>query len=103
MIPIPFAALMCLQPFQPTLALTPRKATVAPGGTVSFSAVINYEPDGPRYPRQPVRWSVVEGQAGGSVTPHGRYTAPGRPGTFHVKAEREDFPGVSAEATVKVK
>lgn len=97
------AALMVLQPFQPTITVSPRTATVAPGGTVSFSAVINYEPDGPRYPRQPVRWSVVEGEAGGSVSRTGLYTAPAKPGTFHVKAEREDFPGVSAEATVKVK
>lgn len=97
------AALVLLQPFQPTLTLTPKTAAVAPGGTVAFSAVINYEPDGPRYPRQPVKWSVVEGEAGGTVTRQGLYTAPGKPGTYHVKAEREDFPGVSAEATVKVK
>ena len=100
--PLLLAALLMLQPFKPTLTLTPRKAEVAVGGTVSFSATINYEPDGPRYPRQPVKWSVEEGETGGTITPHGLYTAPGKPGTYHVKAEREDFPGVSAKATVKV-
>ena len=97
------AALLCLAPFKPTLALTPRKAVLAPGASVTFSALINYEPDGPRYPRQPVKWSVEEGEAGGSVTHAAVYTAPAKPGTYHVKAQREDFPEVSARATVKVR
>lgn len=107
------AALMALPPlpagqatkgkFQPILKITPKAPKVAPGGTVSFSATINYEPDGPRYPRQPVKWSVVEGDKGGTITPAGLYTAPPLEGVFHVRAEREDFPGVSAEATVTVK
>ena len=89
--------------FQPVLKITPKAPKVAPGATVSFSASINYEPDGPRYPRQPVKWSVVEGDKGGSITRAGLYTAPGLEGVFHVRAEREDFPGVFAEATVTVK
>lgn len=89
--------------FQPILKITPKAPKVAPGATVSFSAEINYEPDGPRYPRQPVKWSVVEGEKGGTITRTGLYTAPGLEGVYHVRAEREDFPGVSAEAEVTVK
>jgi hypothetical protein len=89
--------------FQPILKITPKAPRVAPGGTVSFSAQINYEPDGPRYPRQPVKWLVVEGDKGGTITRTGLYTAPGLEGVYHVRAEREDFPGVFAEATVTVK
>jgi len=87
--------------FKPTLALSPRTVTLAPGATQSFSAQINYEPDGPRYPRQPVTWAVVEA-GGGEITRTGLYTAPSSPGTYHVKAEREDHPGVTDTATVIV-
>ncbi len=89
--------------FQPILKITPKAPKVAPGATVSFSAQINYEPDGPRYPRQPVKWSVVEGEKGGTITRTGLYTAPALEGVFHVRAEREDFPGVFAEAEVTVR
>jgi len=87
--------------FKPTLALSPKTVTLAPGATQSFSAQINYEPDGPRFPRQPVTWTVAEA-GGGEVTRTGLYTAPASPGTYHVKAEREDHPGVSDTATVTV-
>jgi hypothetical protein len=89
--------------FQPILKITPKAPKVAPGATITFSAAINYEPDGPRYPRQPVRWSVVEGDKGGTITRAGLYTAPGLEGVYHVRAEREDFPGIAAEAEVTVK
>jgi hypothetical protein len=87
--------------FKPTLKLSPRAVTLAPGANQSFSAQINYEPDGPRFPRQPVTWTVVEA-GGGEITRTGLYTAPAGSGTFHVKAEREDHPGVSDTATVTV-
>lgn len=103
MIPFLLATLVTLTPFKPTLTLTPRKVTVNRGGVVAFSASINYEPNGPRFPRQPVKWTVEEGPLGGSITHAGVYTAPEIPGTYHVKAEREDFPGVSARAKVKVR
>jgi hypothetical protein len=88
--------------FKPTLKLTPETVTLAPSETQSFSAVINYEPDGPRYPRQPVTWTLVEAD-GGEVSRNGLYTAPATPGTYHVKAEREDHKGVSETATITVK
>lgn len=87
--------------FKPSLSLQPKAVTLAPGAAQSFSAQINYEPDGPRFPRQPVTWAVVEA-GGGEITRTGLYTAPSRPGTYHVKAEREDHPGVSDIATVTV-
>ena len=87
--------------FKPTLDLNPKAVTLAPGASQSFSAQINYEPDGPRYPRQPVSWTVME-TGGGSITRSGAYTAPDKPGTYHVKAEREDHRGVSDTATVTV-
>lgn len=87
--------------FKATLTLSPKTATLVPGATQGFSAQINYEPDGPRFPRQPVSWSVVESN-GGSITRTGFYTAPANPGTYHVKAEREDHRGVTDTATVTV-
>ncbi|MBL0313105.1 MAG: hypothetical protein IPP78_10420 [Holophagaceae bacterium] len=87
--------------FKPTLVLSPKVATLVPNETQSFSAQINYEPDGPRFPRQPVTWTVVEA-GGGEVTRTGLYTAPSAAGTYHVKAEREDHPGVADTATVTV-
>ena len=87
--------------FKPTLTLNPKTVALAPGETQSFSAQINYEPDGPRYPRQPVAWTVVEA-GGGEITRTGLYTSPKVAGTYHVKAEREDHPGVSDTATVTV-
>lgn len=87
--------------FKPTLSISPKAVTLAPGATQSFSALINYEPDGPRYPRQPVTWTVMEA-GGGGITSTGLYTAPSTVGTFHVKAQREDHPGVADTATVTV-
>ena len=87
--------------FQPFLRLTPMEASTTPGGTVHFSASINYDPAGPRYIRQPVTFRVEEAE-GGTVTFAGLYTAPTRPGVYHVVARRDDFPEVQARATVTV-
>ncbi len=87
--------------FKPTLAINPKAVTLAAGVTQSFSAQINYEPNGPRYPRQPVKFTVLE-TSGGTITRTGLYTAPTAPGTYHVKAEREDHPGVADTATITV-
>jgi hypothetical protein len=89
------------EPFAPTLSLRPTSVTLLPGGTQAFQAEINY-PVGRRYLRQPVAWSVVEPE-GGSITGAGVYTAPTKPGTYHVRAEREDFPEVKVTATVVVR
>jgi hypothetical protein len=73
---------------------------LAPGQTKDFSVSLNYPP-GITYIRAPVAWSVVE-PGGGSVSPGGRYLAPAAAGTYHVKVQREDYPDVSAIATVTV-
>lgn len=89
------------EPFKPSLKLRPVTVSLLTGGTQSFQAEINYQ-EGLRYLRQPVGWRVVEPQ-GGTINGAGLYTAPGTPGVFHVEVRREDFPDISATATVTVR
>jgi hypothetical protein len=89
------------EPFKPALSLRPVAVSLAKGATQAFQAEINY-PEGVRYIRQPVAWSVVEAE-GGAITGAGLYTAPATAGTYHVQVKREDFPEVTATATVTVK
>lgn len=87
--------------FLPGIALRPLSATLAPGAVQVFQAEVNY-PDGTTPLRQPVSWAVLE-PGGGTITLHGVYTAPRTPGTYRVRAWREDHPQLSATATVTVK
>ncbi|MBI1753340.1 MAG: hypothetical protein HY014_13925 [Acidobacteria bacterium] len=87
--------------FVPVLNLRPRGISLSAGATQVFQAEINY-PEGMRYLRQPVKWEVVEA-GGGTVSGGGLYTAPAAAGVYHVKVTREDFPEVTATATVTVK
>lgn len=87
--------------FIPSISVQPATASVTTGASVSFTATINY-PEGMRYLRQPVAWSVLE-QNGGTIGQNGLYTAPQVPGVYHVKAQREDFPASSAVIEVKVR
>lgn len=89
------------EPFKPTLRLRPVAVSLAKGTTQAFQAEINY-PEGMRYMRQPVAWSVMEAD-GGAITGAGLYTAPAVVGTYHVQVKREDFPEITATATVTVK
>ncbi|WP_243288267.1 hypothetical protein [Geothrix terrae] len=89
------------EPFKPSLSLRPVAISLARGATQAFQAEINY-PEGVRYMRQPVGWRVVEPE-GGSITGAGLYTAPATAGTYHVEVRREDFPEITATATVSVK
>ena len=89
------------EPFKPFLNLRPVAVSLARGATQAFQAEINY-PEGMRYMRQPVAWQVVE-PAGGTISAAGLYTAPTTAGTYHVQVKREDFPEVTATATVTVK
>ncbi|WLT33230.1 hypothetical protein [Geothrix sp. PMB-07] len=89
------------EPFTPVLSLRPRAISLSVGATQVFQAEINY-PEGVRYLRQPVKWEVVE-VGGGTISGSGLYTAPTAAGVYHVKVTREDFPEVTATATVTVK
>jgi len=89
------------EPFVPSLTLRPVAVSLAKGATQVFQAEINYQ-EGVRYLRQPVGWRVVE-DAGGNINGAGLYTAPEAAGTYHVQVRREDFPEVTAVATVTVK
>lgn len=89
------------EPFVPGIALRPTAVVLARGASQAFQAEINYPPD-VKYLRQPVLWRVVE-PGGGTLTPAGVYTAPTTPGTYHVHAMRDDYPTLSAVATVTVK
>jgi len=88
-------------PFQPVLEVQPTALSLGMGSTRYLLASINY-PDGIAYIRQPVSWSVVEVDGGKVDAISGLYTAPMKPGTFHVRATRDDFPAVVKLATVTV-
>ena len=89
------------QPFKPSLVLRPTAVALLPGATQAFQAEINY-PDGVRPLRQPVSWSVVEPE-GGTISAAGLYTAPAKPGTYHVQVKRDDYADLSAIATIMVR
>ncbi len=89
------------EPFVPKLALRPVAVSLGRGATQGFQAEINY-PEGARYIRQPVVWRVLEAE-GGPITAAGLYTTPAAAGIYHLEVKREDFPGVTATATVTVK
>jgi hypothetical protein len=89
------------EPFVPRLSLRPVAVSLAKGATQTFQVEINY-PEGARYLRQPVGWGVLEAE-GGTINPTGLYTAPKTAGTYHVRVNREDFPEITATATVTVK
>ncbi len=84
------------------IKVDPVSAELAPGAMMTFRPSLNY-PKGVAYLRPPVKWSVQEGAAGGTVDQMGHYTAPGASGAYHVVAERTDAQGVRAIATVTVK
>lgn len=66
-----------------------------------FAADVNYPPN-VNYLRPPISWSITEADGGKIDAISGRYTAPEKLGTFHIKASRDDFPNISASAVVKV-
>lgn len=79
----------------PLPAVEPASAQLAPGASMTFTATMK------GLPRNTVTWQVEE-PGGGEVTPEGRYTAPARPGTYHVSAVSTLDPTVGARATVVV-
>ena len=89
------------EPFVATLNLRPVFVSLGAGTTQTFQAEFNLPEEGPAK-RPSIGWRVLE-PAGGAITSAGLYTAPAAPGTYHVQVRREDFPEVTALATVTVK
>jgi hypothetical protein len=79
------------------ISIQPPAAVVVPGAATTFSAAVQ------GVDSQTVRWSVLEGSAGGTVDSSGVYTAPATPGTYHVVAVSDVAPSTSASAAVTVK
>jgi hypothetical protein len=74
----------------PTMTIDPASATVVQGGNATFT--VSGNPQG-------VRWSIAEGQSGGTID-GGVYTAPRSAGMFHVVAAIDGQPSLSAVVTV---
>jgi hypothetical protein len=79
-----------------TLTITPTTAFLLVGTTQTFTAVAS------RGEASSVAFTVVEGEAGGTVTSEGEYVAPAVPGTFRVRATAAANPSQFAEALVTV-
>ncbi|MBI1773521.1 MAG: hypothetical protein HYR68_14475 [Burkholderiales bacterium] len=84
----------------PRIDIAPGALIMTPGSKRVFVAAMNYPPliD---YIRQPVTWQVVEAD-GGAININGEYTAPNKPGIYHIRAQREDYPSLSTTALVVV-
>jgi hypothetical protein len=80
---------------QPQLVIEPASVKVAAGGAVAFSVITK----GIEPPQ--ILWSVDE-PGGGSVSQTGLYTAPSKPGYYHVTATAQTEWQPSATAAVRV-
>ncbi len=87
------------QPTPPavTITVSPDAITTLSGRPTQFAAQISAPPD-----QNQITWSVVEGNAGGTISSTGLYLAPEAQGTFHVKATSVANPAVSSTAAVSV-
>jgi len=79
----------------PNPIIEPSQPRLVPGATLHFRAHMK------GLTRDTATWSVEE-PGGGDVTQDGRYTAPGRPGVYHVVATSVLDPGTAARVTVTV-
>ena len=76
--------------------ITPSSLSLPVSGKQPFVAtVINSN-------QRAVTWRVLEGVAGGTITPGGVYTAPPTAGTFHLVATSQSDPSLNATAAVVV-
>lgn len=78
------------------VSLSPASLSMTAGTSRTFTATVTGTSN------TAVTWSVLEGPAGGSVTPAGRYSAPRQPGTYHLVATSVADPTKSATATIRV-
>jgi len=79
-----------------SVTVSPQSVGVVRGRTRLFSASV------PGPPGTGINWTVEEGDAGGSITAEGLYTAPQTLGTFHVIATSTFDPNNATAATVTV-
>jgi len=79
-----------------TVTVSPRTATVAAGGSTTFTAAVAGATN------TAVTWSVAEASGCGSITATGRYTAPAAAATCHVVARSNADTNRSDTATVTV-
>jgi hypothetical protein len=80
-----------------SVAISPSAATIAQGGSLSFSATVT------GLASTAVSWSIQEGATRGSITSSGVYTAPTTGiGQVHVIATSIQDPSLSAVATIGV-
>jgi hypothetical protein len=80
-----------------TVTITPATAELLVGTTQVFTATVSGSNDAR------VTYSVIEGQAGGTVSEEGEYLAPAAPGSFRVRATSVANPARFAEAQVTVR
>ena len=76
--------------------ISPTSVTLPPLGTRQFTETTVGDCN------LAVTWSVQEGDAGGTVTDTGLYTAPGSPGIFHIAATSVADPTKSGIAVATV-
>ena len=97
--PIPCAGIG-LWENSPRIVVTPAAVMLTPGAKFSFTADINYPPN-IDYFRQPVKWTLREADAG-SISLNGEYVATSKPGSYHVIAQREDYPSLTSSTLVVI-
>ena len=85
----------------PEITITPKTAEITVNSRMRFLASVSVG-DNKR-----VKWRVLEVNDGGTIAPdadgNGEYSAPARPGTYHLAAVSEANPAATATATVTVK
>jgi hypothetical protein len=79
-----------------SVSVSPASAAVTAGGNKAFSATVSGSSN------TAVTWSVQEGNAGGSITAAGVYTAPSSAGTYHVVATSQADVSKTASAAISV-
>ncbi len=87
--------------FTPTLSLEPRELQLEPGASRLLMAELNY-PKGQVPLRRPVSWKLLDANGGKVDAVTGLYQAPDKPGSYRVRATREDHPQVGAELRITV-
>ncbi len=80
----------------PAVLILPRSLNLLPGSTRTLSASVSGSMD------DRVTWAVQEGNAGGSISSDGVYTAPQEKGEYHIVATSVVFSGVAATAAVVI-